>query len=149
MLLLIIEAGYMKGNKIEVKGRNWEGIIVIILLMVVFAVLTPYVTKIIYNAQVTGAISSIEGLSIAVKTTYTEGNLTGVIALPFEVKYEDKEYVAYSNGAKIDVEIKVDGSNPKSGSIIINRDGAIEIQDLKYGLVTCNKKAEDSEATCE
>ena len=139
----------MKENKIEVKGRTWENIIVIVLLLIVFAILTPYVTKIVYDSQVSGAISSIEGLSLAVKTTYTEGNLTGVISLPFEIKYEDKEYVAYSNGAKIDVDIKVEGGNPKSGSIIINRDGSIEVQDLKYGLVTCNKKADDSEATCE
>ena len=139
----------MKENKIETKGRNWEGIIVIILLMIVFAILTPYVFKIVYNAQVTGAISSIEGLTVAVKTAYTEGNLLEVISLPFEVKYKNKEYVVYSNGTEIDVEIKSDGDKPKSGSIIINRDGEIEIQDLKYGFVTCNKKAEDSEATCE
>ena len=139
----------MKESKIKIKERNWEGILVIILLMIVFAILTPYVVKVVYNAQVTSAITSIEGLSTAIKTAYTEGNLLEVISLPFEVKYENKEYVVYSNGAAIDIEIKSDGDKPKSGSIIINRDGEIEIQNLKFGFVTCNKKAEDSEATCE
>lgn len=139
----------MKENRIETKGRNWEGIIVIILLMIVFAILTPYVTKIIYNAQVTSAKTSIESLSTAVKTAYTEGNLLEVISLPFEIKYNNNKYTAYSNGAQIDVEVKSDGELPKSGSIIINRDGEIEIQDLKIGMVTCNKAATDSEVTCD
>lgn len=139
----------MKNNKIEINSRNWEGVLIVVLLLVVFAILTPYVTRIVYKAQVNGAISSIEGLSVAIKTTYTEGNLTGVIALPFEIKYENKEYKAYSNGVEIDAKIKLEGDSPKSGSIIINRDGAIELKEVKYGLVTCNKKATDSEATCK
>ncbi len=139
----------MKKNKIEINSRQWEGVLIIVLLLVILIFLMPYVTKIIYKSQVTGAISSIEGLSVAIKTTYTEGNLTGIISLPFEIKYEDKEYTAYSNGKKIDIYFKTDGGVPKSGSIIINRDGSIEVKDIKYGIVTCNKKAEDSEVTCK
>ena len=92
------------GKKIEIKQRNWEGVLVVILLMIIFMVLTPYVSKIIYNAQVSGALSSSEGLVVAVKTAYTKGNLVQIIDLPFEIKYENKEYIAYSNGKQIKIE---------------------------------------------
>lgn len=134
------------------KEKNWEWVLAIVLLLVVFAVVTPTIVNIVYNAQVDAATSSADAVVREAKTVYTESNLNEVIALPFEVKYENngKDYVVYSNGEELDgVEIKLKGKEPKSGSVIINKDGSISIIDLTLGLVVCNKEAEDSELTCK
>lgn len=131
------------------KEKNWEGVLAVVLIMVVFAVVTPTIVNIVYNAQVDAATSSADAVMRAAETAYTENNLTTVIALPFEIKYEDKDYTAYSNGEEVNVEIKVEGKEPKSGSVIINKDGSRVIKDLTLGLVVCNKEAEDSEMTCK
>ena len=136
-------------SKVEIKQKNWEGVLVVILLMLIFLVLVPYVYKIIYNAHLSGAISSCEGLVTAVKTAYTKGNLMDVIDLPFEIKYENENYTTFSNGKKVRMEeIKVDGQVPSSGSVIINKDGEVEIRDLQFGKIICNKDAKNSETTC-
>lgn len=134
------------------KEKNWEWVLAIVLLLVVFAVVTPTIVNIVYKAQVDAATSSADAVVRAAKTAYTDGNLIIDIALPFEVKYENdgEEYIVYSNGEEIkNIEIKLEGKKPKSGSVIINKDGSVSVLDLTLGLVKCNKEAEDSELTCK
>lgn len=132
------------------KEKNWEWVLAIVLLLVVFAVVTPTIVNIVYKAQVDAATSSADAVMRATETMYTEKNLIDVVSLPLEVKYENEEYTIYSDGKEIkSIEIKVDGKEPKSGSVIINKDGSRVIKDLTLGLVVCNKEAEDSEMTCK
>ena len=140
----------MKQKVNAIKEKNWEGTLVIVLLLIVLAILTPSLARIIYKSQVDGALSSAKGIVTAVETAYTEGNLLGVISLPFEVKYEDNNYITYSNGEEITIEkIRTEGRTPKSGSVIIDRTGSVVLRDLKFGFIACNKESKDSEITCE
>ena len=134
------------------KEKNWEWVLAIVIMLVVFAVVTPLIVKIVFNSQVDAAEASADAVVREAKTVYTEKNLNSVISLPFEVKYENdgKDYIVYSNGEELkNIKIRLKGKEPKSGSVIINKDGSISIIDLKLGLIVCNKEAKDSTLTCD
>ena len=135
-------------NEIK-KGRNWEGVLVVIILLIILAIVIPYVVSATYKVNVRSAKVSAEGLVSAIENAYFAGNLTGIMTLPFEIKYENQSYTASSNGKEISLEIKTEGKIPNSGSVILNKSGEIIVKDLKYGYVSCHKEALDSEITCK
>ena len=61
------------------KEKNWEWVLAIVLLLVVFAVVTPTIVNIVYKAQVDAATSSADAVMRATETMYTEKNLTDVV----------------------------------------------------------------------
>ncbi len=135
-------------NEIK-KERNWENVLVVVVLLIILAIVTPYFVTMIHKSKVRGAYVSTEGLVSAVQNAYLKGNLRDVMHLPFEIRYNNSEYIAYTNGQKIQVEIKTNGNIPKSGSIILNDNAEVVVKDLKYGYITCNKKALDTKITCK
>lgn len=131
------------------KGRNGENVLVVVVLLIILAIVTPYFVTMTYKAKVRGAYVSTNGLISAISNAYMRGNLKGIMSLPFEIRYNDSEFTAFSNGQKISIKIKTDGKIPDSGSVILNENGEVIVNDLKYGRVICSKKATDTDVVCK
>jgi len=114
---------------------------VVIVLMVVFIVLTPYVISIIGNTWKKADESSSYAIIEHVKLLYVTEAPIGAY-LPFKVEYNRKGYIMYSDGSKytpLSLEkVKLKGQKPKSGSVTIKEDGTVKVKNLRFGLYRCN-----------
>lgn len=135
-------------DKVKV-GRNGENVLVIIILFVILLFITPIIMNVFYKSNVRGAYISTVGLVNALNNAYMSESLKGVFFLPFEIRYKNNKYTAYSNGQETSIEIKTEGRTPDEGSIILTEEGNVIIKELKYGNIVCNKKDLNSEITCK
>ena len=79
-------------------------------------------------------------------------NKKNEVGLPFETRFDKDGYTFYEFGKKVNYEttfnFEIDGKLPTSGSIIVNTDGTITVEDLTFGKIKCNQ-IKDQELICK
>lgn len=132
--------------------RTIEYGMVIVILLVILVILFPSVTNIIYNMSKDSAITSTKNTIDMVKAIYTNMNIKNEVGLPFETRFDKDGYTFYEFGKKVNYEttfnFEIDGKLPTSGSIIVNTDGTITVEDLTFGKIKCNQ-IKDQELICK
>lgn len=132
-----------------------ENGLVIIVLFVTIIVLFPSIEKIAEITKKQTAESSTLGAFNMTKDYYTSINLLDAVDLPFKVVYnknENEGYTLYSANSKYipssEINLKIEGKMPDSGSVEIKTDGEVEAKNLKFGNYICNKATISSPVTC-
>lgn len=143
----------MKGNKIL------ENMVIFVLIGVVVIMLWPVLQKMFERAQIDAAENKVYTLVDNVKNLYLEENQNAFseVSLPFTVIFKDGSYKTICSGSEVELETKLKGKLPISGTILYGADSELSVINLEYknfvcsmppaGEVSCEKK--DSEAEAE
>lgn len=116
-----------------------ENIFVVMLVLIIFCFLSPFIQKIIYNAQISGAESSVYGSIDSIRILYIKESSKEKISLPLTVEYTKESYRIFSGNKEYEVDLEFEGQKPISGKIILGSDNEVSVVDLKYGGLICNK----------
>lgn len=129
-----------------IKGIEYSAIMVFFLIIII--IVWPSLSKIFYNMRRDSAITSTKGTIEIVKSFYIDMNLTNEVALPFKVVFTKDGYTYYEDGKKVNykrqLNIKNKGELPKSGSIEIQIDGTVKVENLTFGNFKCNQTSEQN-----
>ncbi len=120
--------------------KIWENVIIFVLLGIVVCFLTPIIQGIFFKTQLSGAKSSAEKLVDTAKLLYQDQSLYREISLPFTIQFrENKTYDLYEKTSKIaDNQLLDKGQRPTGGSIVIDINGDVTVQNITYGNIVCN-----------
>lgn len=126
------------------KVKAWEAVLVFIILGIVLVISSGYVVNIIEKANKSGTESQVTALSSTIEQMYIEALLENKNVKPFIAEFVNFEmYIKSGNPPKsyiYDGKIKMGGTYPKSGSIIIDDNQAVIIKDLTIRNYICNKE---------
>lgn len=128
-----------------VNDKKFENLVIVLLLLIIMALLSPFVVKIINKSWKNNFESSVYGSIESVKNLYLNEvtNPLSAVTLPFMVEYSEDSYKVYSGGVEIDLTYKLEtkGLKPISGSIMWNTDSNVVVKDLRYKgyNYVCNK----------
>ncbi len=129
-----------------IKRIEYSAIMVFFLIIII--IVWPSLSKMFYNMRHDSAITSTKGTIETVKSFYVNVNLTNEVALPFKVVFTKDGYTYYENGKKVNYErqlnIKNDGELPKEGSVEIQTDGTVKVENLTFGNFKCNQTSEQN-----
>ena len=132
-----------------------ENGLVIIVLFIIIIVLFPSIKTMAEATKKQTAESSTQGAFNMTKDYYTNINMIEIVDLPFKIEYNkntEKGYIIYSSGREFtpvhNINLKIEGKLPESGSVEIKTNGEVEAKNLKFGQYLCNKKTISSPITC-
>lgn len=137
----------MSDTKQSIQTNHIEYSMVIILCLVIFIIVSPFIYKTIYNMSKISAETSTQGVIEYVKSLYTNENLKYEVGLPFKIKFTKDSLTAYEKDNEITLntinEVTLKGKKPISGTVTIDENGNVDIKDLYFGYYKCEKNTND------
>lgn len=122
-------------------ARSVENWFIVILIAIIGCFLFPIIFNIINKALIASAEASVYGNIQSVELYYFMESTMGYAYLPFEIKYDEDSYKTYIEGTEYYAlnKIESNGRQPESGEIVINENGEISVNKLRFSHIVCNK----------
>lgn len=114
-----------------------ELLAVIIILAIIALITTPIILNVVNKARLDAAKDKAWGTIDAVKVAYAQDQADNetLVSFPLEVTFPR---VGNVGGAVGITEVKMSGQKPESGKVIMEEDGTITCEKLKFGSYCCN-----------
>lgn len=127
-----------------------ELLAVIVILAVIALIATPIVMNVINRSRQKAAEDSTYGVIEAVKTYHAEKMLdvSATVKDTISVEFQSDGKAKIDNAASA-TEFKMSGSRPTAGTVSIDENGLVKVENLKINGYTCSSKTNktDTNAT--